>query len=201
MRKALFIGFLTFQLFKGYSQYFELGAESGYVTSSIAPNGYKISFISSFFPIHTIFFVNSGLTFQHEDHWNFIKLPMGITFSPGNKVKFLAGTGLVLSYASIRQQYFSENDIQSITDFQLGLFFIVGCNFQLTDFLNLFIKPQYELGLTPLYKSPRKDNSYLAIKTNLFSVNVGLSVKIPNKKTEANKPAPESRPADVRTTK
>jgi len=178
MRTFIFFSLFSFSYLFSYSQRIEVGSEVGYVTSDLASNGYQISAITCFYPKHAIFYLGSGLSFQKENEWNFIKLPLGIIFCPGRKVKFLIGIGLAVNYVILQSIYFNKHSVLSKSDLMLNSFFLMGLSFNVNNYWRIFIKPQFDMGLTNLYKTYAGSTRQDYYTTRSFSINIGVSYSI-----------------------
>jgi hypothetical protein len=175
MKTLLLFFILSFTTLFSFSQHIEVGGEAGYVTSSLASNGFKVSAITNFYPKHAIFYIGSGLSYQKENEWNFIKLPVGITFCPGRKVKLLIGIGVSVSYVILQPKYRKIYDVLSLKDVMLSSCFSLGMSIQVAKKWRILIKPQFDLGLTHLYKTYYGSYGQDWFNANSISINSGVT--------------------------
>jgi hypothetical protein len=156
---------------------------SGMVVSSNGPylNGVQISLLSNFYPPKTTFFsVTSGIVFQNNSEWNFLKVPVKLTFLFGKKVTFLFGGGLAANYVMLPQESYKKFGVISKSDFTLNGLVFLGLRINLTKNWNIKFTPEYEVSFTTLYKSFGGRGRYEYEKYHSITVNLGVSYIIKN---------------------
>jgi hypothetical protein len=164
VKKFVLFVLFTCSVLYGHSQKLEIGGEFGFVISSPTDNGYQVSLSTYFTPKHSIFFVNAGLSYQKIDNWNFIKFPFGIVVAPGKQVRFLMGTGLSVNHEFLQPKDTTKYNVNLVQDFSFNLYFLIGLSFNITKYLNFFIKPQLDIDLSN--------------KNSFFSINIGVKYSI-----------------------
>ena len=180
MKTLVFFLLLFFSFQVCFSQKVEVGGDIGYANSPFSSsgfiaNGFQLSALTNFYPNHAIFYFNTGLAYQKEDNWNFIKIPLGLVLSPGRKVKFLIGLGLYANFVILQSKFYSKYDVIAKNDVVLDAYFLLGSSFNFEKNWSIFIKSQVETGLTTLYIPTAEPESENHNKFLSVSVSIGVA--------------------------
>ena len=170
----------SFSFLYAFPQKIGIEGEVGYVTSNLTLNGFQVASMIQIYPSYRVFYLTSGLSYQKEAEWNFIKLPLGIGFSPGKKLKFLLGLGLALNYVNAQKKQSDFYYVPLYREFMLDFYFQMGASVNIWKYCSIFIKPQFNMGLTPLYSENRKGSS-IDYYAESFSINIGMTYMLYSK--------------------
>ncbi|MEI8006870.1 MAG: hypothetical protein WCI48_11735 [Bacteroidota bacterium] len=138
-------------------------------------NGVQISILSNFYPPKASFFsFTTGIVFQNENEWNFLKVPVKLTFLIGKKVTFLFGGGLAGNYVMLPKESYNKYGIISKSDFTLNGMIFLGFSVNIIKNWKIKFIPEYESSLTTLYKSFGGRHGYDYEKYHSISFNLGV---------------------------
>jgi hypothetical protein len=199
MRKYLIFFILIISIKSSYSQYCNIGLETGYGIAEIDqyseshfkdlshndPNYFSFSFLFSYKPIKPMFNLNSGLIFKKIDFvyptYYLFKLPIGLEFQIGRKFQFIFGPAL---YTQLLTNKNNEPNIK-YSILQLGYHFDFGFKYFVNDKYSIFIKAEREQDLTKLYSWTYENHAgtFSTDNYNLYGVKIsaGILYKLGNK--------------------
>jgi hypothetical protein len=200
MRKIVFVLILFLISTHSWAQNFEIGGEFGFgkATSTsysdlfgqYPDNNYKVGLLASLNPNNTILFINSGLLLQMkgsgQGYLENLKIPVGLDLFSGKKFGIVFGGGFYLNYF-----YSTTGDVnpeieETKKEFQFGTYLDIGGKYKITNNLNIALKFQIDLDLTPLYEEGDYSAGgwvvgYENFKSKEYSVNLAIMYRFHKK--------------------
>jgi len=138
-------------------------------------NGFQISVLSNFYPPKAIWYITSGIVFQKENDWNFLKIPGKLTFYFGKSVTFLFGGGLAANYVMLPPESYDKNGVISKSDFTFDGIAFLGLNVNILKYWKIKFLTEYEGSFTTLYKSFGGHSGNVDEKYYSLSFNLGVT--------------------------
>jgi len=180
MKRFIILIVVSVLIINAYSQ--KVGVEGliGYSTMVVPKNGpfingIQISVLSNFYPPKSSFFsFTTGIVFQNENEWNFLKVPVKLTFLIGKKITFLFGGGLAANYVMLPKETYYKYGVISISDFTLNGLIFLGFSVNVIKNWKIKFLSEYETSLTALYKSFGGHHGYNYEKYHSISFNLGV---------------------------
>ncbi len=123
-------------------------------------NYFRLGFSYYYTPENAIFTLKSGLDYdtkwKNDIRLNYFRASIGVDLNFGNKVQFIIGGGLFVSYLDAYSGILDIINFEdSINRFQIGWFANTGIGVQISDKYNLSIKYQYNADITEMYDYSR----------------------------------------------
>jgi hypothetical protein len=203
MRKIIFVFILFLTSARSWAQNFEIGGEFGFgkatsmgnseLFGQYADNNYKVGFLASLNPNHTILFINSGLLLQmkgnDQGYLENLKIPIGLDLFTGKKFGIVFGGGFYLNYFYSTTGNINPEIEETKREFQFGAYLDIGGKYQITNNLNIALKFQMDFDLTPLYEEGYYSaggwlDGYENFKSKEYSVNLGIMYRFHKKSTK-----------------
>jgi hypothetical protein len=181
-------------------QEIEIGAEVGYgktgnldnvfsLSENAKVNNYLIGFDFNYIP-RNIFSLTSKVLYSidcsNSKSINYIKVPLGVEFLFGRKIRFTLGTGIMVSALIHYSRSITDTDFVSHhSDILGGVYINMGIKIIFANSWNLFVKFQEEGNLSPLYSYDVKYNiegkemiEHDYLRTYGLIINAGVAYKI-----------------------
>ena len=197
---------IVFFMWQGVmAQTFELGGQIGYgknyhddylnfraLFGNNTENAYSIGLTGSYIPKQSIIEITTGLVYQNNvfqsSNLNYFRIPIGVDFVFGNKLNFVIGGGIYLSYLFLESGSVTEEFNETKHDFQIGYYFDSGVKYKINEKLSLFLIMKVDGDISPLYQSqiPTHDGTenYENIRSYDYQLLVGFKHLIPGRKNQ-----------------